>query len=604
MSDTVTSLYVEEESTNELIRGLQSLKISDAHSSVCSNILSNCDNEDKAVNINSNNELLCTNVNNLKILQHIYTDSEDDSDSEGDDEEIFCDNPAEMVKPISGSEEHHSNDLDQHSNTIQKSLVISNCVLTKGVKYLTRTVLIQELEANNLSTDGIVAELKERLISAINASYPQWYELPNTPNSSTKIINHESEKFDSSVQSNKTAILNMENEIQKLKLQIDSTNINFMSLKNANQLCNPAPAKITTTCGPLCENLAARVEYLEDSSQKSKEDFELIEKAFIDLSDEAGKCITEVEKVEAFSNQLNDLQQRFEGSENLISEAYQEVEQKIAQLSAAQQNNTPRNNAFTAAADVPTGHVTPPRARARNRVDNRSYSHVSNNSGHPIHPTRRERTPQHSRHSRSKKIIILRDSLLRDFDGTAFSAAFQNPSVFNVGSLKELMSNENLFRRIYSEPNVDGYIIALGINDLKNDSPDTVFKRIRVIYTKLLETTNAKITVSLVLPVSGNANLNNKVLQFNKLLTASCGRYRTWNINMSNFRLYTVPNANFLKPDIARLDHCFSDGLHLSNIGLRMFCANLKLSQYKAFGMTLNRYGPGSSETRRNNNYE
>ena len=74
-----------------------------------------------------------------------------------------------------------------------------------------------------------------------------------------------------------------------------------------------------------------------------------------------------------------------------------------------------------------------------------------------------------------------------------------------------------------------------------------------------------------------------------------------WDMNRSKSRLYTVFNANFLKPDISRLDHCFSDGLHLSNIGLRMFCANLKFGLYKAFGMTLTKYKPGSSEMKGNN---
>ena len=78
-----------------------------------------------------------------------------------------------------------------------------------------------------------------------------------------------------------------------------------------------------------------------------------------------------------------------------------------------------------------------------------------------------------------------------------FSAAFQ-PVVYNCGSLKTLLEDTDLFRSVYAEPNVEGYVITLGINDIRDDDPKIVLDRMKNVLNKLLSATSAKITVSLL----------------------------------------------------------------------------------------------------------
>ena len=166
----------------------------------------------------------------------------------------------------------------------------------------------------------------------------------------------------------------MENELERLKLQIEATNINFETLKNASQLCCTTPVKNakSTTCGPLCQNFSVRIENLEDVAQKSKDDMEVIERAFIDLSDECTKYNTKSDQQQLqfnnLSSELADLQARFEGSENLISEAYEEVEHKIASLSA--ERSVTNDVDSTTSHEVSPEHDRAPRARAATESTN------------------------------------------------------------------------------------------------------------------------------------------------------------------------------------------------------------------------------------------
>ena len=524
MSDTVTSLYVEEESTDELIKGLQSLRISDAHSSVSTNILSNCDNEDKSVNINSNNELLCSNVNNLQILQHFYTDSEDDSDSDDDEEEVFCNNPTENVQHIS----------------------VSNNLLARGINALTKTMLTEELEQNGLSTEGTVKILKERLISAVNAVYPSFLDL--RPSNCSVVRNsplpdearyHEANVIVTSCDKNSNAILNLECEIQALKNEFEKFKMHdhaesCISAEQENKKKIFSKFALQSTVNVL----DMRVEELENGTSKFNEECQIFGEALVDLA-----------------SQLDDYAKLSD-----VKDAYLSMEDRFNRITGD---------------EPPFSQVT-----KSNKVDGSLYSSVTHRSDSissedPPQPQHNRRTNQHQRQNNRKKIVILRDSLLGKFVADDFSAAFQ-PVVYNCGSLKNLLENTGLFRSVYAEPNVDGYVITLGINDLREDDPSAVLYRMKKVVNKLLSTTSAKITISLLLPVHGRyQNMSNKIKEFNVILKEFINDYRI-NDNLGQ-RLFTIFNANFHKPAINDITHYFSDGLHLAEIGFKKFCFNLKL---------------------------
>ena len=197
------------------------------------------------------------------------------------------------------------------------------------------------------------------------------------------------------------------------------------------------------------------------------------------------------------------------------------------------------------------------------------------NGNHHTHKT--------SSNQNKRKVVILRDSLLKDFSVTNFSSAF-NTEVMAMGSYKDLNLD---FRRILSKPNVDCYVLELGINDLRSNSVDSVFVAARETINRLLDYTNAKILVSLIIPTTNRHNLNRKVEDlYNKILKyLSYLRYN----NGLNDRVFTNFNASFLKKPLKDIENCYVDGLHLSTMGLKKLCNNIKRGLYKSFNMTFTR---------------
>ena len=142
-------------------------------------------------------------------------------------------------------------------------------------------------------------------------------------------------------------------------------------------------------------------------------------------------------------------------------------------------------------------------------------------------------------------------------------------------------------RKILAKPQVQAYVIELGINDLKSRGVRDTFESLRRIITRLLETTTSKIAVSLVLPNLRSKELQDKTDEYNSIVVNYITDLR--NNRGCSSRVFTIFNANFIRKTQEQLDQdqVFNDGIHVSDIGTKMLCNSLKYGLLKAFNIQL-----------------
>ena len=92
------------------------------------------------------------------------------------------------------------------------------------------------------------------------------------------------------------------------------------------------------------------------------------------------------------------------------------------------------------------------------------------------------RSPPRLRERREKKILIIRDSMLRDFNAGKFFASGMKAEDLNLGSIKEALRET---RRIRQSSGVDAYIIELGVNDLKAHTSHTVLTHLNDLISEI-----------------------------------------------------------------------------------------------------------------------
>ena len=147
-------------------------------------------------------------------------------------------------------------------------------------------------------------------------------------------------------------------------------------------------------------------------------------------------------------------------------------------------------------------------------------------------------------------------------------------------------------RTIISEPQVDAYILQLGVNDYRYDHPQTSLNKpvdnAKRCFEKLLPHSSAKIIVSLPTPTP--SKFDNKTLEFGNILTEFISDKRKAHNNHK--RLFTVNNYTSFLSAIRESENSEdkanplnSDNLHVSEYGLKKLCLNIKYGIYRAFNM-------------------
>ena len=211
------------------------------------------------------------------------------------------------------------------------------------------------------------------------------------------------------------------------------------------------------------------------------------------------------------------------------------------------------------------------------------------NSSKQTHPHK----PHQSRTPRNVyKTALISDSQMNHYTENKFSDTFPMRN-FKAGSYKELEST--YMRYALALPNVQCYVIQLGVNDLRhlksaghNEHQKAVELATNCI-TKLLECSSAKIIISLPTPTPGPANhiLNENINAFNTQLNKWISSTRAHELSNTK-RLFTVNNYNF-DNSVSNNDNRPSlfnhDMLHVSNYGLKKLLLNIKFGLYRAFEM-------------------
>ena len=194
-----------------------------------------------------------------------------------------------------------------------------------------------------------------------------------------------------------------------------------------------------------------------------------------------------------------------------------------------------------------------------------------------------------SQTKRPKKVLLLHDSQLNNFKPDSFSSGF-NVEKQKVGSYKDLSSKH--MREVLSKPQVDCYILQLGVNDYRYTNCDSSLKKAlddaKSCIEKLLTSSSAKVLVSLPTPTPGS--ISERTSEFVQELSGFISTKR----RLSDYhrRLFSVNNTgNFNRAISAAASSLDSpnplnpDQLHVSEYGLKKLCINLKFGLYRSFGM-------------------
>ena len=189
------------------------------------------------------------------------------------------------------------------------------------------------------------------------------------------------------------------------------------------------------------------------------------------------------------------------------------------------------------------------------------------------------------------------------FQPEKFSSRFSTRT-FTAYTYKAL--NGNLMEKTLELPDVDCYLLELGVNDLRelrdpstNDWRNAVNSASSAIGTILEKNRTAKVVVSLPTPTPGSTNttLNANIPVFNEELNSWISSTRDSNMNNAKSRQFTVNNSNF-RPEYSEGKPCpfNKDMLHLNEYGLKKLCLNMKYGLYRAFNII---FSPRHNDTHR-----
>ena len=289
------------------------------------------------------------------------------------------------------------------------------------------------------------------------------------------------------------------------------------------------------------------------------------------------------------SNELNTVDKRLEKLEEIMSSINSNQQDTATSLKAFEENITAiKNEVEVSKACLQSlqlnGHKNPQKKRpSPHPAQNQNRESSNSTTQNPHRKTRKQR-----------KVLLLHDSQMNGFIAESFSSGFKVEKK-KVGSFTDL--NGKHMRDVIKEPEVDCYILQLGVNDYRyNDRHvNKAVKDAKEAIDTLLSSSSAKIVVSLPTPTPGPiSDLTNQfvseITQFVSTKRELSDLYR---------RLFTVNNTGNFSRAISAAgssedspNPLKEDQLHVSEYGLKKLCMNIKLGLYRAFGMRSYRKQP------------
>ena len=202
------------------------------------------------------------------------------------------------------------------------------------------------------------------------------------------------------------------------------------------------------------------------------------------------------------------------------------------------------------------------------------------------HPHVKQQQPDKSKKVYHKrKCLLVFDNLLNDFNSQKFSTQF-DISKYEASSVEDLLSKGGLIAKAHHiKPEV--ILLHVGLHDLfwhKTDADDLVGKYQKII-KQLLEATDAKICVSLIVPVPGYPGLNDNITAVNTSLVALISKMRS---SQPTKRVFTSCNKQ-LGGFITRGTGSHGITLFLSEGGKRKAWLLLKDALQRTLGISRDR---------------
>lgn len=287
-----------------------------------------------------------------------------------------------------------------------------------------------------------------------------------------------------------------------------------------------------------------------------------------------------------FTEEMNNFDKRLEKIEELMSTINAEQEKSSSMLAGLKPSIDLINSNTTETKERVRSTQLPNSSNQRNaRPKKTPTQSASRSSG--AGPPGSARVPQR----RKRKVLLLHDSQLNDFAPDSFSKAFSMEK-YKAGSYADLSSKH--MRNVISKPGIDAYILQLGVNDYRYCNTEASLHKAvedtKGCIKKLLESSSAKIVVSLPTPTPGSSTIEERtkeyVKQVSEFITVTRQSDSTWR------RLFTINNLGSFSKVIEKLSSSSNatsplkeDQLHVSEYGLKKLCLNIKYGLYRAFGM-------------------
>ena len=284
------------------------------------------------------------------------------------------------------------------------------------------------------------------------------------------------------------------------------------------------------------------------------------------------------------SNELNTMDKRLEKLEDIMSSINEKQHDTATSLKAFEADVTAIKNKV----DDSKACLQSLQLNDRTTLSRKKPPPHPQNQNHQTHsPSRQTRKP--------KKVLLLHDSQMNNFLPESFSSGFKVEKM-KVGSYTDMLKDQRM-RDVIKQPEVDCYILQLGVNDYRyrNCSVNKAIEDAKSVIDKLLLSSSAKVVVSLPTPTPGLiSDLTNQfVSEITQFVSAKRG--------LSDFyrRLYTVNNTGNFSRAISAAESSQDspnplkeDQLHVSEYGLKKLCLNIKLGLFRAFGMRSHRKQP------------
>ncbi|XP_063687229.1 uncharacterized protein LOC134820655 [Bolinopsis microptera] len=284
------------------------------------------------------------------------------------------------------------------------------------------------------------------------------------------------------------------------------------------------------------------------------------------------------------SNELNTMDKRLEKLEDIMSSINEKQHETATSLKAFEADVTAIKNKV----DDSKACLQSLQLNDRTNPSRKKPSPHPQNQNHPTHsPSRQTRKP--------KKVLLLHDSQMNNFLPESFSSGFKVEKM-KVGSYTDMIK-DHCMRDVIKQPEVDCYILQLGVNDYRyrTCSVNKAIEDAKSVIDKLLSSSSAKVVISLPTPTPGLISelTNQFVSEITQFVSAKRG--------LSDFyrRLYTVNNTGNFSRAISAAESSQDspnplkeDQLHVSEYGLKKLCLNIKLGLYRAFGMRSPRKQP------------